>query len=78
MLGSAQNFGQGAQFASASNVEITYRMNYMITCATPVTVTIARETLLAYAQDRAKTGKGVKALTLGTLLSWSLGRAPKG
>lgn len=53
-------------------------MNYMITCATPVTVTIARETLLAYAQDRAKTGKGVKALTLGTLLSWSLGRAPKG
>lgn len=76
--GAAQNFGQGAQFGSASDSNITYRMNYTITCARQVTVAVARETLMAYAQDRAKTRKGVEAPTPATLLSWSLDRFRRG
>ncbi len=76
--GLAQNFGQGAQVGSASDSNITYRMNYSITCAQQATVSIARETLLSYAQDRAKTRKGAGAPTPGTLLSWSLDRLRRG
>jgi hypothetical protein len=76
--GLAQNFGQGAQFGSASDSNITYRMNYLITCAQEVTVSIGRQTLSAYAQERAKTRKGVKDPTPATLLSWSLDRLRRG
>jgi hypothetical protein len=75
--GLAQNFGQGAQFGSASDSNITYRMNYLITCARQATTTIARDTLLAYAQDTAKR-KGVRAPAASTLLSWGLDRLRRG
>ncbi len=74
---SAHDFGQGAQSQSGRNSSITYRMNYTISCAQPVTVAIARETLLAYAQERLEIRKSNKTLTLPTppmLLSRSLER----
>jgi hypothetical protein len=76
--GLAQSFGQGSQSGPGSNSSITYRMNYTITCAEQVTVAIARETLLAYAQDKAKTRKGIKEPTPAALLSWSLDRLRRG
>lgn len=72
--GLAQNFGQGAQFGSASDSNITYRMNYLITCARQVTVSISREVLMAYAQERARTRKNAQPSSTSTLLSWSLDR----
>lgn len=72
--GLAQNFGQGSQSGSASDSNIAYRMNYTITCARQATVAIGREALMAYAQEKAKTRKGVEAPTPSTLLSWALDR----
>jgi hypothetical protein len=73
--GLAQNFGQGVQSGAGSNSSITYRMSYTITCAQQVTVALSRERLMAYAQDKAKTRKGVKEpMSPATLLSWSLDR----
>jgi hypothetical protein len=72
--GQAQNWGQGFQSGSASDSNITYRLNYQITCATQVTVSISRELLIAYAQERARTRKKAQPSSASTLLSWSLDR----
>lgn len=74
LWGQAQNWGVGFQSGSASDSNITYTLNYQITCARQVTVSIAREVLMAYAQERAKTRKKTQPAGPSTLLSWSLDR----
>jgi len=73
--GQAQNWGAGAQSGSASDSNITYTLNYEITCARRITVAVSRATLMAYAEERRKTrNQANKASTDSTLLSWSLDR----
>lgn len=72
--GQAQNWGAGAQSGSASDSNITYTLNYEITCARRTTVSVSRATLMAYAEERSKTRNKTKDSTASTLLSWSLDR----
>ncbi len=72
--GQAQNWGAGAQSGSASDSNITYSLNYEITCARETAVAVSRATLMAYAEERVKTRNQAKAASASTLLSWSLDR----
>ncbi len=72
--GQAQNWGVGFQSGSASDSNITYTLNYQITCARQVTVSISREVLMAYAQEKAGKRKKAQPPSASTLLSWGLDR----
>jgi hypothetical protein len=76
--GQAQNWGLGFQSISGSNDSITYTLNYQITCAQKTTVSISRELLLAYGEERARTRKNARPASASTLLSWSLSRLARG
>jgi hypothetical protein len=72
--GQAQNWGLGSQAGSASDSNITYSLNYQITCAQKTTVAVSRAAIMAYAQERVKKRKKAKAVSQATLFSWSLDR----
>jgi hypothetical protein len=73
-FGQADNFGVGFQTGSASDSNITYTLNYSITCARDVTVNVTRDALRAYGQQRAETRKGAEAVGPQILESWALDR----
>jgi hypothetical protein len=70
--GQAQNWGLGFQTGSASDSNITYTLNYTITCARSRDVTISRDTLIAYGRAKAAL-RGVEASDTA-LASWALSR----
>jgi hypothetical protein len=72
--GQPQNWGVGFQSGSASDSNITYTLNYSITCARDVTVNVTRDALRAYGQKRAETRKGAEAPGPQILESWALDR----
>jgi|HubBroStandDraft_6_1064221.scaffolds.fasta_scaffold308450_2 hypothetical protein len=72
--GQAQSWGLGTQSGSASDSNITYRLNYQITCAQKGTVSISRDVLMAYGREKAETRKKAVAASDSTLLSWALDR----
>jgi hypothetical protein len=72
--GQAENWGVGFQSGSASDSNITYRLNYQITCAKQTTVSIGRSALMSYGHERAESRKKTQPATESTLLSWSLDR----
>lgn len=72
--GQAQNWGVGSQSGSANDSNITYTLNYEITCAQLTTVAVARNTLMAYASEKANTRNEAKAASDTTLLSWGIDR----
>jgi hypothetical protein len=72
--GQAQNWGVGSQTGSASDSNITYTLNYTITCARQQAVsTVSRAALLAYGQDKAKQRKA-EGVSETTLVGWSVDR----
>jgi hypothetical protein len=70
--GQAQNWGLGFQTGSASDSNITYTLNYTITCARSRDVTISRDTLVAY--GRAKAALRHVEASDTALASWALSR----
>jgi hypothetical protein len=72
VFGQAQNWGLGFQTGSASDSNITYTLNYTITCARSRDVTVSRETLVAYGRAKAAQ-RGVEASD-NALASWALSR----
>lgn len=73
--GQAQNWGAGGQSGGASDSNITYTLNYTITCAHETTIAISRAALLAYAQEKAQMRRRkADNLSSATLLGWSLDR----
>ena len=54
LYGQAQNWGLGFQTGSASDSNITYTLNYTITCATSRNVAVSRQLLLAYGRAKAE------------------------
>jgi hypothetical protein len=70
--GQAQNWGLGFQTGSASDSNITYTLNYTITCARSRDVTISRDTLIAY--GRAKAAQRRVEASDTALASWALSR----
>jgi hypothetical protein len=70
--GQAQNWGLGFQTGSASDSNITYTLNYTITCARSRDVTISRDTLIAYGRAKAAL-RSVEASDTA-LASWALSR----
>jgi hypothetical protein len=73
VFGQAQNWGVGAQQGSASDSNITYTLNYTITCARSVDVAIQRESLEAYGRAKAQQ-RGVEVPADTVLVSWALAR----
>jgi hypothetical protein len=73
VFGQPENWGQGFQTGSASDSNITYSLNYTITCATDVTVAISRQALLGYAREKAER-RHVDVPTEAIGLAWSLDR----
>lgn len=76
--GQAQNWGVGFQAGAASDSNITYSLNYQITCASQSAVSLSRSALLAYAADKAKKRKKARKVTAATLASWGLERLRRG
>lgn len=77
--GQAQNWGVGAQSGSASDSNITYSLNYEITCAQETAFAVSRQAIMAYAVERAKTRKkAAKDPSESTILSWALDRFRRG
>ena len=71
--GQAQNWGIGAQSGSASHSNITYTLNYTITCGRQTTVAVSRAALLQYGQEKAKKRKATGRSDT-TLVGWSVDR----
>lgn len=71
--GQADNWGVGSQSGSASDSNITYSLNYTITCAEPSVASVSRAALLSYGQLKAKQRK-VKGISETTLVGWSVDR----
>lgn len=73
VFGQPENWGQGFQTGSASDSNITYTLNYTITCATDNVVSVSRQALLGYAREKAEQ-RGVDFPGESIALSWSLDR----
>lgn len=76
--GHADGWGVGAQSGSASDSNITYRLNYQITCARETIAVVSRRALLQYAAARAKSRKKARGLDEGMLFSLALDRMARG
>lgn len=72
--GQSDGWGVGAQSGSASDSNITYRLNYQITCARETVAVVSRRALTQYGAARAKARKKARGLDEGMLLSWALDR----
>ena len=74
--GQAQNWGVGAQQGSASDFNITYVLNYQITCAQNTSVVVSREALLRYGQEKARIKRGTDPAqhTPDVLVNWAIDR----
>lgn len=75
--GQAQNWGIGAQAGSASDSNISYTLNYTITCARQTTASVSRAALLQYGQNKAKRRKATD-LSETMLVGWSVDRLRRG
>jgi hypothetical protein len=74
-FGQPENWGVGFQSGSASDSNITYKLNYTITCARDVTMAVSRERLLEYGTRRAETRRGsVRDPSEALLTGWALDR----
>lgn len=74
VYGQAQNWGVGAQTGAASDSNITYTLNYEITCAQDIAVQLSRAALLSYGQHKASKRKKSSGGSPAILLSWGLDR----
>lgn len=72
--GQPDNWGVGFQSGSASDSNITYTLNYSITCARTSTVNVSRAALRAYGARRAETRKGARESGPQIQESWALDR----
>jgi hypothetical protein len=72
--GQAQNWGLGAQSGGGSDSNIIYTLNYQITCARQIDVTIPRNVLLEYGKRKAEQRRGVEGREESILLSWAIDR----
>jgi hypothetical protein len=71
--GQPDNWGVGAQSGSGSDSNITYTLNYSITCADDAaTFSVSRDVLMEYGEEKAEQ-RGVKA-SRETQLSWAMSR----
>jgi hypothetical protein len=73
VFGQPQNWGQGFQSGSASDSNITYTLNYTITCARDADVAVSRAALLGYARAKAEQRR-VEVPTEHIGIAWSLDR----
>jgi hypothetical protein len=73
VFGQPENWGQGFQTGSASDSNITYTLNYTITCANDNRVLISRQALIGYARDKVEQ-RHVEFPGESIALSWSLDR----
>jgi hypothetical protein len=72
-FGQAENWGQGFQTGSASDSNITYTLNYTITCARNADVAVSRAALLGYARAKAEQRR-VEVPTEHIAIAWALDR----
>ena len=73
VFGQPDNWGQGFQTGSASDSNITYTLNYTITCARDASVAISRAALLGYARQKAEQRR-VEVPTEHIGIAWALDR----
>ncbi len=72
-FGQPENWGQGFQTGSARDSNITYTLNYTITCARDADVAVSRAALLGYARAKAEQRR-VEVPTEHIGIAWALDR----
>jgi hypothetical protein len=72
--GQAENWGVGAQSNGGSDSNITYRLNYTITCAERTTISVSRAALRAYGEAKASQRPGAGRPDPLVAESWALDR----
>lgn len=73
VFGQPDNWGQGFQSGSASDSNITYTLNYTITCARDAAVSVSRAALVGYARLKAEQRR-VDVPTEHIAIAWALDR----
>jgi hypothetical protein len=73
VYGSAQNWGLGFQTGAASDTNITYTLNYTITCAEARDVPIPRRVLVAYGRAKVEQRRAENVSDID-LEAWALAR----